>query len=99
MPETITVDGRGLTIQEAIREMWARMQPLEERGFHPISGVEVVDARKREVVETFLLTDSEFLAHLKSDQDAKPLERLEDRPHAPERKEHYPYLARITLEA
>jgi hypothetical protein len=99
LPETVTVDGRGMTIQDAVKEMWGRMQPLEQRGFHPISEVEIVDASKKQIVQTYQLTDPEFLVHLKSDQDARPAERLDDRPHAPERKEHYLYLARITLEA
>jgi hypothetical protein len=102
LPESVTIDGRGITIQGAIREMWARMQPLEQRGFHPISEVEIVDASKKETVQTFQLTDPEFLAHLKSDQPQKSQqadERLNDRPHVPERKEDYPYIARIRLEA
>lgn len=101
MAETIKIDGRGMTIPDAVKEMWDRMRPLEARGFHPISGVEIVDATKDTVVQVFELTDPEFQKHLKSDgpdtpQTAGP--RLDARPHAPERKEHYAYLARITLE-
>jgi hypothetical protein len=102
LPESVTIDGRGITVQEAIKEMWARMQPLEQRGFHPISGVEIVDTSKKETIQTFQLTDPEFLVHLKSDQPQKSQQagdRLNQRPHVPERKEHYPYIARIRLEA
>jgi hypothetical protein len=100
LPESVTIDGRGLTIEEAIREMWSRMQPLEQRGFHPISEVEIVDARRKEIIQTFQLTDPEFQVHLKSDLTKQaPDKRLEARPHAPEAKEPYPYIARIRLEA
>jgi hypothetical protein len=99
LPETINIDGRGLTIQDAIKEMWSRMQPLEARGFHPISEVEIVDASKKEIIQVFQLTDPEFQLHLKSDQQGqKADQRLKERPHAPERKEDYPYIARIRLE-
>jgi hypothetical protein len=103
MPETVKIDGRGEMIQSAVKEMWDRMQPLEARGFHPISGVEIVDATKDEVIQVFELTDPEFQAHLKSDDDElktpQPAgRRLDELPHAPETKEHYAYLARISLE-
>jgi hypothetical protein len=101
MPETIKIDGRGVTIQDAVKEMWDRMRPLEARGFHPISDVEIVDATKNKVIQVFQLTDPEFQAHLKSDTPKTPRtagRRLDARPHAPERKERYAYLARISLE-
>jgi hypothetical protein len=101
MPETIKIDGRGETIQGAVKEMWDRMQPLEARGFHPISGVEIVDATKDKVIQVFELTDPEFQGHIKSDELETPPpagRRLDELPHAPERKEHYVYLARISLE-
>jgi hypothetical protein len=100
MPETVKIDGRGMTIQDAVKEMWDRMRPLETRGFHPISGVEIVDATNK-VVQVFELTDPQFQAHLKSDKLETPLpagRRLDERPHSPESKEHYAYLARISLE-
>jgi hypothetical protein len=78
------------------------MQPLEQRGFHPISEVEIVDIKKKVIIETFQLTDPEFLAHLKSDQKPKSkvaANRQKQHPHVPERKEHYAYVARIRLEA
>jgi hypothetical protein len=101
MAETIKIDGRGTTIKDAVKDMWGRMQPLEGRGFHPISNVEIVDAKKNEVVQVFELTDPQFQAHLKSDDPETPQpagRRLDARPHAPEKKEHYAYLARISLE-
>ena len=99
MAETIKIDGRGMTIHEAVKNMWDRMQPLEARGFHPISDVEIVDAAKKKVIQVFGLTDPEFKAHLKSDSSRTPAGRkLDARPHAPEKKEHYAYLARVSLE-
>jgi len=104
LPETIVIDGRGATIQEAISEMWSRVQPLEARGFHPISQVEIVDASTRKVVRSFQLTDPEFRAHLGADgQDPGRTSQAQaeakgDRAHAPERKSRFSFLARITLE-
>lgn len=99
MVSTVTIDGRGTTVQEALREMRARMQPLEAEGFYPISEVEIVDAAKNTIIESFGLTDPEFMAHLGSDEPKEKEKRLKERPHAPERKEPYAYLARITLES
>ena len=102
LAETITIDGRGTTIRDALTEMRTRMQPLEARGFHPISEVEIVDTSKKEIIETFQLTDPEFQVHLGSDDEGTKNQtdggRLGQRPHAPERKEHYQYVARIRLE-
>ena len=89
-------------MRDAIRAMWGRMQPLEQKGFHPISEVEIVDTAKKAVIQTFVLTDPEFLAHVKSDQeksDPNAPSRLTAHPHSPERKEAYSYIARIRLEA
>jgi hypothetical protein len=99
LPETVTIDGREITIQQAIKEMWSTMQQLEQKGFHPISEVELVDKTKNEIIQTFQLTDPEFQLHLKSDQEQKMQNRLDDRAHIPESKEHYEYIARIRLEA
>jgi hypothetical protein len=101
LTETITIDGRGVTIKEAIEKMWSRMQPLEQTGFHPISEVEIVDTTKKEIIQTFQLNDPEFQAHLTSDRrkSEAPDDRLKQHPHVPERKEQYPYIARIRLEA
>ena len=89
-------------MQEAIREMWSRMQPLEQRGFHPISEVEIVDATKKTLIQTFQLTDPEFQAQitpdLKEEKERRERARQKDREHAPERKDRYAYLARIRLE-
>ena len=99
MTESVSIDGRGNSIQEAIREMWSRMQPLEQRGFHPISSVEIVEETSKNIVQTFQVTDPEFKAHLKSDAQSATGAPLKERSHTPERKEHYAYLARIRLEA
>jgi hypothetical protein len=98
LPETITIDGRGDTIQDAIKEMWARMQPLEQKGYNPISVVEIVDEKTKEIIETYQLDDPEFQANLKPDQSKRAVKaEQEDRSHEPERKEHYAYVARIRL--
>jgi hypothetical protein len=95
--ETVTIDGRGNTVQEAVKEMWDRMQPLERKGFHPISEVEIVDTSNKEIIETYQLTDPEFTVHLKSDeQEVNANQKAKS--HVPESKEHYLYIARIRLE-
>ncbi|HEV2138099.1 MAG TPA: hypothetical protein VGR53_04605 [Nitrososphaerales archaeon] len=62
--------------------------------------MEIIDALKKEIVQVFQLTDPEFQVHLKSDQgrDEGLGRRLDQRPHATERKERYSYVARIKLE-
>src|ERR1700691_1989665 len=37
---TIDIDGRGSTIQEAIADMWNRVHPLLDKGYHPTTNVE-----------------------------------------------------------
>ena|SRR5579872_176703 len=98
MPEIITIDGRGLSVQDAVREMWARMQPLEQKGFNPISEVEIVDESTKQVIQTFQLNDPEFQVHLKSDKGQEQKKQQSAEPlHAPERKGHFKYIARIKL--
>jgi hypothetical protein len=97
LTEQITIDGRGMSIHEAIQEMWERIQPLEQRGFNPVSGVEIVDTKTKEIIQSFQLTDPEFQVHLKSDEKlVSPISHKDDS-HVPERKEHFRYLARIKL--
>ena len=102
MPEIVTIDGRGITIQEAIRDMRARMGPLEERGFHTVSEVEIVDTSTKKIIQTFPIIESGVPDHLESDPHKKTQqladERLHQHPHVPERKELYQYIARIRLE-
>jgi len=98
MTENITIDGRGMSIHDAINEMWARMQPLTQRGFNPVSGVEIVDNETKQIIESFQIDDPEFLLHLNSDETQKKQStKLTGNPHAPERKEHFRYVARIEL--
>ena len=68
---TIDIDGRGSTIQEAIADMWKRVESLEKKGYHPITSVEIVDTKKKEVVETYMLTDPELKARLFQGSESK----------------------------
>jgi hypothetical protein len=87
-----------MSIHDAVTEMWSRMQPLTQRGFNPVSGVQIVDNTSKDIIQTFQLSDPEFQAHLKSDESAqKSQAHLSGNPHAPERREHYRYVARIEL--
>ena len=63
----ITIDGRGLTPTEAVRDLWMRMQPLTQKGYNPISEVEIIDTKTKKVVEHFLVTDPEFELHTRED--------------------------------
>jgi len=98
LTERITIDGRGETIQEAIKEMWTRIQPLIERGYNPVSGVQVIENSSKNIVQTFQLSDPEFELHLRNDMTSSgpPTHKMND-PHAPESKEHYKYTARVEL--
>ncbi len=70
LPQKITIDGRGMTIQEAITEMWARIQPLTDRGYNPVSGVEIVDNKSKEIIQTFQINDPDFRNHIVEDKNA-----------------------------
>jgi len=97
LPEIVTIDGRGMSIHDAVTEMWERLQPLEQRGFNPVSGVEIVDTKTKEMIESFQLTDPEFQRHLQSDEKTPPGIAYKEDTHIPEKKEHFRYLARIQL--
>jgi hypothetical protein len=100
LPEIITIDGRGNSIPDAIKEMWSRMGPLEQKGFNPISDVEIVDESSKEIIQTFQLSDPEFQLHLKSDAVDKGINSTgseSQKSHSPERKGHYKYVARLKL--
>lgn len=57
---TRDIDGRGNTTKEAVEDMWNRMVPLQEEGYHPVSSVEIVDTKTNKVIESFMLTDPEW---------------------------------------
>ena len=97
MAELVTIDGRGMSIHDAVSEMWERIQPLTQRGFNPVSVVEIVDTKTNEIIEHFQLTDPEFQAHLKGDLKAPAGTVKKVDMHIPERKEHMRYVARIQL--
>jgi hypothetical protein len=86
-----------MSIHGAITEMWERMRPLEQRGFNPVSGVEIVNTKTKEIIESFQLTDPEFQQHLHSDEKTPPGTDHKEDTHIPEKKEHFRYLARIQL--
>lgn len=95
---TIDIDGRGQTPEEAVQDMWARMLPLEERGYHAITSVEVVEVKTKKVVESFELTDPDW-ADLKPAAQAGKTPRSAKKEHKPPRPHEFLYKARITLES
>jgi len=94
----ITIDGRGLTPTEAVRDLWMRMQPLTQKGYNPISEVEIIDTKTKEVVEHFLVTDPEFELHTRQDARKAAGEMTEPNEHKPPTPHEYPYVARLSLE-
>jgi hypothetical protein len=87
-----------MTIQEAITEMWARIQPLTDRGYNPVSGVEIVDNKSKEIIQTFQINDPDFRNHIVEDKNAHRASVNDvDKDHEPESKEHFRYIARIEL--
>jgi len=86
---SVTVEGRGITIRQAIQDMWSRVRPLEDRGYRVVSLVEILDAQTRVVIETFEVTDPAFDLHLHSD--------MQNLPNEEERPIKYSYLARIQM--
>jgi hypothetical protein len=98
LPQRITIDGRGMTIQDAITEMWSRIRPLTDKGYNPISGVQIVDSKSNEIIQTFLLDDPDFRKQIVEDKEAHKASVNDiDKAHEPESKEHFRYLARIEL--
>jgi hypothetical protein len=87
-----------MTIQDAITEMWARIQPLTDRGFNPVSGVQIVDNKSKEIIETYQLDDPDFRKQITEDKNAHKASVNDiDKAHEPESKEHFLYTARIQL--
>ena len=85
-------------MREAVRDMWERMKPLKEKGYQPISYVEIVDTLNKNIIQSYQLTDSDFQQHLKSDaREEGPQTRTRNEHHPPTPHE-YPYMARIRLE-
>ena len=85
-------------MREAVRDMWKRMEPLEARGYQPISDVEIVDTVSNKIIQSYQLTDPEFRLHLKSDAAEQGLQPGSRNEHHPPTPHEYPYVARIRLE-
>ena len=94
---TLDIDGRGKTVQDAVKDLWSRIEPLQERGYHPVTSVEVVDTKTKKVVENYQLTDSEFIAHVESEGTKRTRRKTEE--HKPPRPHESRYVARLRLES
>lgn len=87
-----------MTIEDAITEMWARIQPLTNRGYNPVSGVQIVDNKSKEIIESYELDDPDFRKKITEDKNAHRASVDDiDKAHEPESKEHFRYIARIEL--
>ena len=58
---------------------------MEQRGFNPVSGVEIIDSKTKEIIQRFLFTDPEFQLHLKSDEKGGQAHQKDDT-HIPEKR-------------
>ena len=94
---TIDIDGRGTTPEDAVRDMWARVIPLEEKGYHAITSVEIVDMKSKQVVETFEVTDPEW-RELRKTAPKKTGKEILTSDHKPPRPHEHPFNARVRLE-
>ena len=95
---TLDIDGRGKTVQEAVQDLWNRVKPLQDKGYHPVTSVEIVDTKTKKVLESFQMTDREFQAHVGS--DAPKQQKKEKREeHKPPTAHEYPFIARCRLES
>jgi hypothetical protein len=95
---TIDIDGRGKTVEEAVQDMWARMIPLEEKGYHAVSSVEVIDVKSKKIVETFQVTDTEWVG-LKQSAAKAVTKKSAEQEHRPPTPHEYPFKARVRLES
>ena len=84
-------------MEEAVQDMWGRMLPLEDEGYHAISSVEIVDAKTKKVVETFELTDPEW-SYLKPAATRSKQPKSMKKEHAPPKPHEFRFRARIKLE-
>lgn len=75
--------------------MWERIIPLEGRGYHPVSSVEIVDTKTNEIVDTFQLTDPEW-AYVKPKTSAA--RRYAPEEHRPPTQHEFRFKARVKLE-
>jgi len=94
----ITIDGRGLTPKEALQDMWKRMQPLTQKGYNPISEVEIVDTKTKKIIERFPVTDPEFVQRTQPERGQAGTSEAKRDDHKPPTPHEYPFLARVTLE-
>ncbi|MDG6925140.1 MAG: hypothetical protein JRN09_01160 [Nitrososphaerota archaeon] len=91
----IDIDGRGNSVMEAVQDMWERMLPLEGKGYHAITPVEVVETKTKKVVENFQITDPEW-AYLKPGEGKKKAAAGE---HRPPTAHEFKFKARVKLES
>ena len=97
---TIDIDGRGSTAQEAITDMWNRVHPLQDKGYHATTNVEIVETSTNKVIESFPMSDGELQSRLTPAQSAKQGKTVPDKNDQHKTKQHgqYAFIARIRME-
>ncbi|MDA4113552.1 MAG: hypothetical protein OK474_05875 [Thaumarchaeota archaeon] len=97
---TIDIDGRGSTIQEALADMWNRVNPLQDKGYHPTTNVEIVDATTKKVIESFPMSDQELKSRLNPTKSTKPDKRVQNTNEQHKTRQHgqFAFIARIRME-
>ena len=96
---TRDIDGRGNTPKEAVEDMWRRLIPLEQDGYHAISSVEIVDTKTNKIIETFQVTDPRW-AYLRPQTEATPekTRRPTEERHRPPTAHEFAFKARVKLQ-
>jgi len=96
---TRDIDGRGNTPKEAVEDMWKRLIPLEQDGYHAVSSVEIVDTKTNKVVESFQVTDPRWTYLRTPDaQSGKKKERPTEEHHRPPTAHEFAFKARVKLQ-
>lgn len=89
------IDGRGNTPKEAVQNMWERIKPLEGKGYHPVSSVELVDVKTNKIVDSFQLNDPAW-AYVKTRDEASKGSTKQE--HRPPTQHEFKFKARVKLE-
>ena len=97
---TIDIDGRGATVQDAAQDLWKRLKPLQAKGYHPVTSVEIVDVKSGKIMETYQLTDPEFVDLVLEEDERAPVSVMTKTPgHKPPAPHESPFIARLRVES
>ena len=80
--------------------MWNRVHPLQDKGYHATTNVEIVDTSTNKVIESFPMSDGELQSRLTPAPSTKQDKAVQDKNDQHKTKQHgqYAFLARIRME-